>query len=651
VTVYHTMPARDQTTVGAYRQQMVVERLFTGMLNARFGEMALKPGAPFLGAGAGLGTFVRTVSATTLAAGVRDTGVEAGLDALFTEAARVSRFGFTASEFERQKTSMLRNLERAMAEFDNQQSSALAAEYIRNFTTDEPIPGLAYEYELYKRFLPEISLAEMNALAQTWAPDSNRVVVVSAPSKAAAALPNETRLAAVMAAAAGKTLTPYEDTVTSQPLVATLPKPGTIVTRSTKPAFGITEWKLSNGATVVLKPTTFRQDEVLMRAFSPGGTSLAPDQDYIAADTAARVIASGGVGTFNAVDLRKALTGKAASVGPSISEYFEELSGSASPKDLETLFQLIYLRFTQPRADEQIFSVMTDQTRVALSNQQNSPDFAFSQALTSALWRDHPRARPLGLEDLDRMNLQKSLAFYKERFSDAGGFTFVFVGSFEPSALVPFVERYIASLPSTGRHETWRDVGLRRATGVIDRTVRKGTEPKSQSSIVFTGPFQYDQSHRVTIRAMAMVLEGALRNALREDLGGTYSVGVSASASKIPTPTYTLSISFGSAPERADDLIRTVFEQIDFLKTNGPDDRDVRNIREILTKDFESSSRQNGFLLREITARYQNGEDVAGLFSLPEAYEALSGPAIQEAARRYFNENNVVTVKLMPEQQ
>ncbi|MCC7010679.1 MAG: insulinase family protein [Acidobacteria bacterium] len=649
VSVYHTVPARDQSTIAAYRQQLVVERLFTGMLNARLSELAVKPGAPFLGAGADIGAFVRTVSTTTLAASVRETGVEPGLDALFTEAARVARFGFTPSEFERQKTTMLRNLERAMAEFDNQQSASLAAEYIRNFTTDEPIPGLAYEYELYKRFLPEISLDEMNALARTWAPDNNRIVVVSAPAKAAAALPTEARLAAVMASASKKTLTAYEDTVSAQPLVANAPRPGTIASTTRKPEFGITEWKLSNGATVVLKPTTFRQDEVLMRAFSPGGTSLVPDQDYIPAETAAHVVAAGGVGAFNAVDLRKALTGKAAAAGPSIGEYFEELNGTASPKDLETLFQLVYLRFTQPRADPAMFSVITDQTRVALANQRNSPEFAFNEALTNALWQGHPRSKILSAEDLDRMDLQKSLAFYKERFADAGGFTFVFVGSFDPAAIEPLAERYLASLPSSGRQEQWRDVGLRRATGVIERTVRKGTEPKAQTSIVFTGPFQYDQAHRVTLRAMAMVLEGALRNSLREDLGGTYGVGVSSSAAKVPVPGYTLSISFGSDPARTDALIRTVFDDIDALKTNGPDERDVRNIREILTREYESSSRQNGFLLREITARYQNGEDLADLFALPKFYEQINGPEIQEAARRYFNANNVITVKLVPE--
>jgi zinc protease len=648
VSVYHTMPARDQSTLGAYRQIMLVDRMFIGMLNARLSEIAVKPGAPFLAAGAGLSPLVRTTETTTLGAAVRENGAEAGLDALFTEAARVARFGFTAPELERQKVTMLRGIERAMAEKENQQSDDLAAEYIRNFTTTEPIPGLAYEYELYKRFIPTITLAEVNALAKDWAPDRNRTVLVSAPDKPGLVLPTEARLAAVMSAADSKATSAYEDVASTKPLLGAIPSPGRVVSTVTKDAFGVTEWTLSNGVRVVLKPTTFRQDEVLVTAFSPGGTSLAPEENLIPAETAAQVVSSGGLGDFNAVDLRKVLTGKAAGAGASIGDYFEEINGSASPKDLETLFQMIYMRFTRPRPDPEMFSVLTDQLKVALANQRNTPEFAFNEALTSAIWQDHPRARPMTLERVEEMDLEKSLAFYRDRFADASDFTFVFVGSFEPDALRPLVETYIASLPSTGRKEMWKDVGMRRARGIVERRVRKGIEPKSQTRLVFSGPFVYDQAHRVTIRAMAMVLEGTLREALREDLGGTYGVGVSAGYAKIPAPEYSVSISFGSDPERADALVKVALQRIDDLKTNGPNARDVTNIKEIMLREYESNMRQNGFFLREIAARYQHGEDLTDLFNLPAFYQQITGPAIQEAARQYFGAN-MVRVQQFPE--
>ncbi len=388
------MPARDQATIGAYRQMMLVDRMFTGMLNARLSEIALKPGAPFLGAGTGIGRLVRTTETTMLSAAVRENGVEAGLDAIFTEAARVAKFGFTEPELDRQKVNMLRAFERAMAEKDNQQSDDLAAEYIRNFTTDEPIPGIAYEYELYKRFVPTITLAELNKMAANLVarPESHGARRARPRSRVSCCRPRRSwRPHDVVGGQDAHGLRGL-----GQPRAAarsTVPSPGRVVSTTTKDAFGITEWTLSNGVRVVLKPTTFRQDEVLVTAFSPGGTSLASDADLIPAETAAQVVGAGGLGTFDAVNLRKALTGKVASAGASIGDYFEEINGSASPKDLETLFQTIYLRFTQPRADPTMFTVLTDQLKVALANQRNTPEFAFNEAFTSAMWQNNIRAQ------------------------------------------------------------------------------------------------------------------------------------------------------------------------------------------------------------------------------------------------------------------
>src|SRR5580765_522926 len=267
VSVYSKMPARDQTTIGAYRQQ-IVERLFSGMLSTRFSEMAQKPDAPFLGAGAGRGQFVRPLEVSTLSAGVKEDGVERGLDALFSEALRVEKFGFTATELDRVKRNTMRGLERAVTEKENTPSSSLADEYARNFTDGEPSPGIEYEMGLHGRFLPEITLAEVNALAKQWVPDKNRVVLVNAPEKAGLTVPDQTKLASIIAAAEKKELTAYVDTVGTQPLIDSAPAAGTITKTATKDAFGITEWELSNGVKVVLKPTNFKEDEVIFQAFS-----------------------------------------------------------------------------------------------------------------------------------------------------------------------------------------------------------------------------------------------------------------------------------------------------------------------------------------------------------------------------------------------
>src|SRR5262245_9298005 len=356
VTVSSMMAARDQTTIGAYRQQ-TVERVFGGLLSGRLGEIAQKPDAPFLDADTSRGLFVNTAEATTLSALVPDGGVEKGLSALFTEADRVAQFGFTQTELDRFRLNYMQTFAQLAASNDEHTSQSLADEFIRNFMQQEPIPGIAYENGLVQRFLPEITLADVNNLARNWIPDRNRVVAVMAPKKAGVAVPDEAKLAAVIKNAGGGTLTAYVDTVSAKPLLEAEPKAGTVAKTVTKDG-GITEWTLSNGVRVVLDPTTFKQDEILFRAFSPGGTSLADDRDFVAAETADQVVPQGGLGSLNAIDLGKKLAGKAAFVRPDIDEMSEGLNGRALRRDLETMFQLIYLTFVQPRADQDAFRAM-----------------------------------------------------------------------------------------------------------------------------------------------------------------------------------------------------------------------------------------------------------------------------------------------------
>jgi zinc protease len=647
VSVYAKMPMRDQTTVGSYRRQ-IVESLFSGMLSSRFAEIAEKPGAPFLMAYAGRGLFVRTKEASMLSASVKEDGIARGLDALFTEAERVARFGFTATELEREKQNTLRSYEQAMTEKDTQQSAGFAAEYARNFTQREPIPGIAYEYALHQRFLPEITLAEVNSLAKEWTPDGNRVVLVSAPEREGVVMPDEATLARVMATAASKTLEPYVDTVSSSTLIDTPPAPGKIVRTATRTGIGITEWELSNGVKVVLKPTTFKEDQVIFRGFSPGGTSLASDADFIAADSASTVVGAGGLGKFSSLELGKALTGKVVSVEPFITDIEEGVGGGGSSKDLETMFQLIYLTFTQPRTDPGIFTVMVNQTKIMLANRQSSPEYNFIITRDTTLSQNHFRARPMTPELIDQLNLDKSLAFYKDRFSDASDFTFIFVGSFGEAAIRPLVEQYLGGLPATGRKETWKNVGINPPRGVIEKRVEKGIEPKSRVSINFTGAFQYDQTQRVAIRAMSMVLETRLREMLRERLGGTYSVGVSADYSKLPDAEYKVTIDFGCSPDRTEGLIKTVFEEIDRLKTTGPTDKQVSDVREALLRSFETNIKQNGYWLNQIVGKYEYGEEPESLLLVPEFYKKLTVPVVQTAARTYLDTHNYVQVTLFP---
>jgi zinc protease len=647
VRVYNMLPLRDQTTVGAYRQ-LQVERLYTSMLNARLSELTLKADAPFMRAATDRGIFVRSKEAAMLMALVGENGIERGLDALVTESARAARFGFTPTELEREKRDMLRFYEGAFAERDREESADLAAEYIRNFIQKEPIPGITYEYGLVLRFVPEVTLDEVNKVAKDWAGGS-RVVLVNAPQKAGLEVPDSTKLAAVIKSAAQKDIRPYVDAAANLALIERLPQPGTVVKTTTRDPFGITEWELSNGVRVVLKPTRFKQDEVVFRATSPGGTSLASDKDYVAAMTASQVIGAGGVGNFDVIQLRNALSGKAASVTPFIDDTDEGLTGGASPKDLETMFQLIYLSFTQPRADATVFGAMTTQMKAMLANQQASPEWAFRQTLQAALSQNHYRARPMTPEMVDEMDLQKSFAFYKDRFADASDFTFVFAGSFDLAAIRPLVERYLGGLPSLHRNETWKNVGISPPRGVVEKTVRKGIEPKSQADIVFTGPFAFDSPHEVALDALALVLETRLRETLREALSGTYGVQVDASASKIPEARYDITIDFGCDPARTEELVKTLFREIDTLKAKGPTEKEVSDAREALLRKHESDLAQNSHLVSEIAGRYEISEDIREFFDLPAQYQKLTAAAVQDAARRYLDTANYVRVTLYPE--
>ena len=648
VGVTSLMAARDQTTLAAYRQQ-TIERVFSGLLSSRFAEMAQKPDAPFLDAETQRGLFVNSTEATSLTALVPEGGAERGLAALFTEADRVARFGFTQTELDRYRLSLMKTFEQLAASNDEHTSVSLAEEFIRNFMQQEPIPGIAYENGLVQRFLPEITLADVNSLASAWVPDRNRVVVLSGPKKPGSALPDEAKLAAVIKSAGGGALTAYVDTVSSRPLLEVTPKPGTIAKTVAKEATGVTEWTLSNGVRVVLDPTTFKQDEILFRAFSPGGTSLASDQDFVAAETATQVVGQGGLGSLTTIDLSKKLAGKAAFVRADIGDMYEGLSGRALRRDLETMFQLIYLTFTQPRADAEAFRVMTGQLTAGLANREAQPDTVFEDTLTAALTQNHVRAQPMTPGLVSQMSLDKSMAFYKDRFADASDFTFVLVGSFDLPTIKPLVERYLGSLPSLHRKEAGKDVGIRPPGGVVEKQVTKGTAPKSQVGVVFTGAFQNNQRNRVIVRALSNTLAGNLQRVLREDLGGTYGVSVSPDFTKRPTEDYRLTITFACDPARTQDLIKALFDVVDEFRTNGPSPGQVADAQAALRRDLETDTRQNGYLLNQLAYAYQYDEPVPDPATLRGLYSQLTTSLLRDAARTYLDTNHYVKVVLMPE--
>jgi zinc protease len=649
VTLLWKKPLDSTRTVGDFRRRLV-SSFYDGMVNSRFGEITQRPDAPFAFASSGRGTFARTKDAYELFAAVKESGFEKAAEALLGEAERVARFGFTQTELDRQRTNLLRSLEQRFAERDKTNSSLFASQYVSSALTGAPFAGIEHEQALTKALVPTITLADVNALARSTFTDQNRVVMVAAPEKPDVSIPDVRAMLSVFDRARALSLTAYVDSTSDVPLVDKPPQPGKVVSERELPETGIREWTLSNGARILLKPTDFKADEVLFAGQSPGGTSLVSNADVINSDVSTIVLSQSGLGPFNATALRKKLTGKRAAVSAGIGGEKEMLRGSASSKDIETLFQLAWLRFTEPRVDTSAFAAFKNQMRAVMANQRNTPDAVFSDTIELTMAQHHPRVHLVTPELLDSVDVHRALDIYRERFADASDFTFFLVGSFGLDSVRPLVERWIASLPAQHRREKARDVGIRPPAGLITRTVRKGVEPKAQTQLFFNGPCTYSFANRYALAALRELLDIRLREAVREDKSGSYGVGVSGGCSHIPYEHFNVSIEFGSAPERVDELVSAVFSVIEEIKAGTVSDSNLSKIREIQLRAHETGLKQNGSWLSTMTDADEDGRDQRDFLRYPELVKGLSREQIRDAARAYLRREQFARFTLLPEE-
>ncbi len=644
------LPRRPMGTVADYRRA-IVERLYDGMLNERLVERTREPDPPFLLATSGVGSLVRSKDAYTLGAVVAEGELARGLEALATEAERVRRHGFAASELKREKAVLARAMEQWYRERDTQKSASLAAACVREYLSGEAEPGVVAEVELGTRLLPGITLEEVNALAVEWLAPHDRVITASAPAKEGLEPPSEAVISGVLERVSARQIAPYEDRVATTPLLAAEPEPGLILEESTIPELGVTQWRLANGVRVVLKPTDFKKDQIVFTAFSPGGTSLTADADYVAAMTAASLIIQSGVGDLDLTRLHKLLADKAVSVRPYISELEEGFKGAASPEDAELLFQLIYLYATAPRASEEAFASVKQRQLGLIENRLARPDTEFWDTTTRLLTQDHPRRRPWTTEMIDEMDLGRSFEIYQDRFADLSDFTFVFVGSFQLDDLRPLVRRYLATLPATGRREQWRDVGVSAPDGAIEETVSRGLEPRSEVAIVFTHDLDWNRRNRFTVGAMAAVLRIRLRERLREDEGGTYGVAVRASADRFPRSETRLGISFSCDPARVHELTDAVFRDIRALQEQGPSAATLTKVQEQQRRSREVQLRENSFWVGSLAWHLWHGEDPRQILDFDDLVDGLTPAAVREAAVRWIDLDRHVQVVLMPDRE
>lgn len=648
VGVYYKLAKRPDETVQDYRR-VVAESLYHSMINQRLDELRQKADPPFVFAFSTSGAFVRSKDVYFQAARAREGETERGLEALLTEVERVERYGFTAGELERAKKELQRGYEQAYRERDKRESQSFAGEVLRHFLGGEPMPGIERELEMVEEFLPGIGVDELNALARQWITRENRVILLSAPEKEGVAVPGEPQLLAVFERVAEQPLEPYVDDTLDRPLLAQKPEPGRVVEQHEVEEIGVTEWRLANGVLVALKPTDFKNDQVLLGGMSPGGTSLVDDALYESADNATSLMAAGGLGEFDRIQLEKALAGKVAGARVSIGELEESVRASASPQDLETMFQLLYLDFTAPRIDEDAVAAWFETTRSFLENRVSRPETVFNDRMTEVLTQGHPRRKPPTVEMLDEIDVQQAYEVYRERFADAGDFRFVIVGNFDTETIRPLVETYLGGLPATGRAETWRDVGARTPPDVVEFEVRKGLEPKSRVSLWFTGDAEWSREEEHTLASLASALRVRLRETLREDMGGTYGVSVSGGVARRPNERYRFGVSFGCAPENVAELTAAVFAQIERIKSEGVDDALLGKVRESQKRKRETDLEENRFWVSELLDFYRYDEDPRLVLDFDRLVDGLTSDALRDAARKYLRTDRYVLGRLVPE--
>ncbi len=627
----------------------IIRSLFNEMLETRFADLSKQADPPFLQAGASISGFLAGLDMYNAFVVAKPGEMERGFKTVLTETERVKRFGFTQSELDRAKQAYLINMESAFKEKDKTPSESLVNEYVRHFLEQEASPGIAYEFNLANKFTPLISLNDVNALAKKYITEVNRDVIIMGPEKDKANLPDEATVEKWISNVKQENISAYVDQVSDKPLLSSKLAGGKVRSEKTIPELGITELILSNGVKVILKPTDFKNDEINFTAFSPGGTSLYSDADFQSAAYATAIIRSGGIAEFNSVQLPKLLSGKRVSVSPYISERSEGLSGSATPKDLETALQLTYLYFTHPRKDAETFKGLIAQQKGSLANRGNDPNSVFADSVAAILGNYNVRRTGPTPQKIDQINLDRAFEIYKDRFADASDFTFTFVGNFKNEEIKPLLEQYLGSLPSTNRKESARDLGIKIPAGKLDKKIYKGREPKANVRLVFSGDYTYSEKHNIQLDALAEVLSIKLIERLREDEGGVYGVGARASYTKFPKGRYTFTISFGCAPENVEKLINSTLDEISKIKKNGAQQVDIDKFIAEETRTTETQLKDNGFWLGYLTNQLQNEEDPKEVLTYVNALKELSPEALKQTAQFRLSGENYIRMVLLPE--
>jgi zinc protease len=639
----------DNITYGDYRAQLM-RSLYTGMLNNRLQEIAMKPEAPFLYAGTGYGPFIgRTIDVYSISVGAKENQIEKSIEAALNENERVRQFGFTSTELEREKKDILTLYEKAAKESDKTESRSYADEFVRNYLDQECIPGIKKEFEIVQEYLPGISLEEINKMGRSWTTDENVIALITAQEKEGVNVPAEKDVLEIINSVRNKKIEAYVDNVSDAPLLAELPVASKVVKRIDNNNFGFTELIFGNGVRMVLKSTDFKNDEIVLSAYSPGGTSLYPDNDIMSATLAATIIVQSGLGEYDLIGLQKKLSGNTAKLSPYINELREGVNGNCSPKDIETMLQLNYLYFTAIRKDENAFNAYVSRLRNMIKPMRSNPQVIFSDTLSKIISLNSPRVIAVPSdEQLDQINLDRAIEIYKERFADAGDFTYFMVGNFKIEDVIPLLEKYIGGLPSIKRSETWKDVTPGFPDGLVVVDVPKNSEPQSTVAMVWKGDFRWKDKDRQAFSMLMNILAIKFRESMREDQGGVYGVSINGSSSKFPEPRYSITSTWGCNPERITELAQTVLSEMEKIKKEGPTDIDLNKVKETLIRERETRIKENGFWLAALQNSFLYGDRLYSLEDYKNFINSFSRKDIKTVADKYLDTDNYVQVALTP---
>lgn len=656
VNVMYKHPAVKTKTKDDYRRDLVY-RLFNRMLSARLDELTQQPEPPFTFGYFGYGgSFSPKVDEYSGSAFAGEGQAMQALKTLLVENKRVLAHGFLPSELERAKTELMRSIERAVKEKDKTESNRFASQLVSHFLNDNPVSSVEQRLELYETFLPGIKLEEITPLAAKWITDENRSVLITAPEKEGVEMPTKEEVIALFEEVNQMDVEPYEDQVSDAPLLAETLSPVEIVSENYIEHVDVTELTLANGIKVALKPTDFKNDQVEFRSFSPGGSSLYEDKDYMEASSITSILGESGLAEFNSIQLEKKLTGKRVNVSPFIGALTEGINGSSSVDDLETMFQLIYLSATAPRKDADALKSYIAKQKSFFANMMSNPQYYFYSKTSEISYGNHPRVKfPPSIEDMEAIDLDRAFEIYQERFSDLDDLVFVFVGAFEVEALKPLIATYIGNLPVSDREESWQDRNVDLVKGKVVERFEKGATQKSLIEITWHSDYDaWEAKSRLAYDFMVGVMRIKLREAMREDEGGVYGVNVRGYTSKFPKQQQEITISFNSEPDNTDHLIEVAKKEIQALIDNGPAEKEMQKVRETTIQGRIKNLKENRWWESTIFNHYYlyNGESDFKYADI-DAFKALVGAVtaeeVHEAFKNYMDVENYIEIVMMPE--